>query len=239
MTNEFQATLNRYLDKITAREPFAFYRYADGELALMHGKPIGADTQASRVDHWQAPNRMTLLGQDLRKILSVQDRCFHFAIPCVCCDKEGHDELRNIISSPNVIPANLFINANYKFFLSFLLNIKNLPISVVINETANEWRLPFPVTSKMTVPYDCVNYYETHKTDILGKAREFAKSMKFQVVFVSSGPMSEILIFHMWNANPYNTYVDVGSALDIFIFNKPTRPYMDLNTSYARQECSV
>lgn len=239
MKDEFHLILKYYLDKISAREPFAFYRIGDGELALIRGHAIGVNTQAASIDGWMAPDHLTTLGEDLKKVLSVQDVCFHFGIPCQCCDNQGNKIAKEIISSKNIVPANLFINANYKFFISFLFGIKNLPVSVVINETGNEWLLPFPITNKMIVPYDCVNYYTNHKLKILAQARNFAKNMKFQVVFVSAGPLSEILIFHMWNTNPYNTYIDVGSSLDIFTFDRKTRPYMDLNTSYAKQICRI
>jgi hypothetical protein len=42
----------------------------------------------------------------------------------------------------------------------------------------------------------------------------------------------------MYNHNPNNKYIDVGSSLDEFIHGKLTRPYMNPYSQYANQKSS-
>jgi hypothetical protein len=238
MTGEFRAALDHYLLRLKAREPMAMYRVGDGELMLSRGVEVGENTQANRVDRWQAPGRLTALGRDLNTVLDTQEQCFHFGIPCTCCNAQGSAELKARITRAPIFPANLWINSNYKHFVAFMREqMGDLPVSLLMNYRGDEWKLPFRVQRRLSVPDDCVNYYEKNKYAILSAVRDFARSTRFELIFVGAGPLSEILIFYMWNANPYNTYIDIGSAFDEFIYGVKTRPYMVSGTPYAEREC--
>lgn len=217
----------------------AMYRFGDGEIALIDGNPIGRNTQAAETDRWTSPGGMTLLGRDLKTVLETQEACFHFGIPCPCCNPSGNLDLKRRVTKAPLFPANLWINANYPHFIAFLRGLESYPISVVINERANEWNLPVRIAGRLSVPDDCVNFYNRNRDSIVASARKFASERRFEIVLVSAGPMSEALIFFMWNANPYNTYVDVGSALDEFAYGQKTRPYMEAGSRYATQVCGI
>jgi hypothetical protein len=240
MTDKFREVLEAYFKRIYSRQPFAMYRFADGEMMLVNGSEVGPHTQASRVDRWQAPPRLTELGRDLRTVLSTQEACFHFGIPCPCCDKSGYLALSNIISNSPVFPVNLFINANYRRFIELLPTLSEISVACVINERADHTRLPFPVKQRFDAPDDCVNYYETNRTELLAKVRTFARDLEDRsLVLVSAGPLSEALIFFMWNENPHHMYIDVGSALDEMTHGTKTRPYMTPGTTYAERSCPL
>jgi hypothetical protein len=237
MTGEFLRSLNDYLRRITSRVPFAAYRFGDGELMLSDGVAVGEATQAHRVDRWNAPEGLSRLGHDLRVVLDTQEQCFHFGIPCLCCNAAGSLALKARIRKSPVFAANLFINANYPHFVKFLRELGDHPVSVIINQRADEWMLPFRVQKRLSVPDDCVRNYEKDKYAILSAARDFAMRCRFELILVSAGPLSEVLIFAMWNANPNNTYIDVGSAIDEFIYGERTRPYMIPGSPYAVRQC--
>jgi hypothetical protein len=57
-----------------------------------------------------------------------------------------------------------------------------------------------------------------------------------QLFFISCGPVSEIIIHKLYQNNPNNTYVDMGSSLDELIHGYKTRPYMDPNSRYANEK---
>ena len=39
----------------------------------------------------------------------------------------------------------------------------------------------------------------------------------------------------MYNANPNNKYIDVGSSIDEFTHGRKTRPYMDPKSNYSKE----
>lgn len=238
--DRFRDALEGYLLLIKARRPMVMYRYGDGETMLMDGAAVGANTQASRVDLWEAPEKLTALGRDLRTALETQGPCFHFGIPCLCCNQAGYERLAHFIRLSSVFPANLFINANHHRFLDFLPEFDGLPVAIVANERAEIDNLPFMVTRRLSVPDDCVNQYELHRSTILARARAFAAGLESRsVVLVAAGPMAEALIFFMWNTNPNHTYVDIGSALDEHFYGMKTRPYMIEGNEYAKKRCPL
>lgn len=229
----FESVLEEYLQRMKDREPFVMYRFGDGELMLADGEAVGPHTQASRVDRWEAPNRLTALGRDLRTVLATQEAWAHFGIPCPCCNEIGFQRLRD---QSQTFPANLFINANYPRFKRFLEELSG-SVAIVVNERAKQ--MPFPVAACLRVPDNGVEYYEHNRRALLSQARDFCRGLNRTLVLVSAGPLSEALIFAMWNTNPNNTYVDVGSALDELSYGEKTRSYMTEGSEYAMRSCPL
>ena len=234
----FADLLDHYCERIAAREPMTMYRFGDGERMLMAGQAVGEATQASRVDRWQAPAVLTRLGQDLRTVLHEgQGPSAHFGISCPCCDKTSYDFYDESIHDSETFTANLFINGNYGRWRAFLQTLKS-PVAVVLNERASAAALPFEPVGVMLVPDDCVNRYESGRERYAAYARAFARSLpERSIVLVAAGPLSEALMFFMWNERPSHTYVDVGSSLDEMTYGVRTRPYMDPTSAYAHKQC--
>lgn len=236
MTDRFRAELDRVCARILRRDPMVLYRFGDGEMLLVDGLEVGPNTQAARTDLWQAPGKLTKLGVDLRTVLDEQGPWAHFAIPCPCCNDAGYRRLLSKIQRSPILPANLFINANYRPFLRWLAMLQSA--AVISNERGTAKEIPFRVTARMTVPDDGVNYYETHREELLCEARIFSEKLPPRsIVLVSAGPLSEALIFFMWNHRPEHVYVDVGSALDEFSYGRKTRSFMYEDNEYARKSC--
>jgi glycosyltransferase involved in cell wall biosynthesis len=234
----FRADLDATCARILHRDPMALYRFGDGEMMLTDGIAVGSNTQAARADRWQAPAKLTKLGMDLRTVLHEQGPWAYFAIPCPCCNYAGYRRLLKKIQRSPVLPANLFINANYKPFLRWLAMLQGA--AVIHNETASVERMPFRVTARMTVPDDGVSYYEENRGELLGEARRFAENLPPRsIVLISAGPLSEALIFFMWNHCPEHVYVDVGSGLDELSYGRKTRPFMVDGNEYATKQCSL
>ena len=60
--NSFNSDFIKIWDLIESDIPFAYSRYADGEIALIQGKAIQKGTQATDIDNWSCPNQITKLG---------------------------------------------------------------------------------------------------------------------------------------------------------------------------------
>jgi len=238
MTDRFRTDLDRVCARILRRNPMVLYRFGDGEMMLADGVAVGPDTQAARTDHWQAPAKLTRLGTDLRTVLEEQGPWAHFAIPCPCCNDAGYRRLLAKIQRSPILPANLFINANYRPFLRWLSMLQGA--AVISNERASIEAMPFRVTARMTVPDDGVTYYENYREDLLREARNFCEKLPPRsIVLVSAGPLSEALLFFMWNHRPEHVYVDVGSGLDELSHARKTRPFMYEDNEYAKKQCAL
>lgn len=240
IADKFRTVLDDYLKLIEERRPMVMYRFGDGELMLVEGLEVGANTQASRVDRWGASAGLSALGRDLQTVLGDQGPSLHFGIPCTCCAPDGYVHYKNKIQNSPLFPANLFINGNYNHWIESLSRFERLPIAVIVNERADTRNLPFMnVVRQMKIPDDCVRYYESHREEILENARNLVANTSKTIVFVAAGPLSEMLIYVMWNANPSNTYVDVGSSFDEMLYEEKTRPYMDDASVYAAKRCAL
>ena len=63
--SKFDTDFDYYTNLIKSDTNFAYARYADGEVQLMRGNPIGSNSQAFMVDKWSAPSGMTPIGEQL------------------------------------------------------------------------------------------------------------------------------------------------------------------------------
>ena len=226
--------LEFFTNKIKTSEPFAYARYADGEVALMKGNGISTSTQAYQQDKWSAPNQITKVGKQLLETLSHTESNYYYAISTDQDSKSDYDFLMSHIKSPNITFANLWINANYGRMKAFYTNL-NQSVYVICNHRANKYNFPFDVTELFPFPDDCVWFWENHGERYLEQLLDYTSQLNGQTIFVSAGPISEILIHSMYVANPNNQYIDVGSSIDFYVHGKHTRPYMDWNSPYSKE----
>lgn len=188
---------------IKKRDPFAFVRYCDGELALIEGKPIGPGTQATDIDNWTAPNYITELGEALREGLKCEDPNYYYGIPQ---HEPMYSKYRKFIANTNILDTDIFINDNWDKFCEFDWG----EYILVANENGD-----------IESPSDCVNTWKT----LLHRLVPYLDHTNTLFLF-SAGPMSCVAIDWMWRQNPNNMYVDVGSAIDYKTKNRVTRPFM-------------
>jgi hypothetical protein len=230
---DFEYFWNRiFIDKV----PTVFARYADGESALIKGVPIGPESMVARIDGWSAPNNvLTTLGADLRRTIKRINPNYFYAISCTCCDKPTRDFLLSIIhAKPEQLTyANLWINGNYNTFINKLNTIK---VYIIGNVKGKDNIYPFEIDYS-GIPNDCINYWATHKLNLKDFLSKKFSGLDNPLVLVAAGPMSELLVDYLWTVNPNGRYIDVGSALDEFIFNKKTREYMNNKSDFNRRKC--
>lgn len=231
---KFKTDFDYFWSLIHKKENFTFARYADGEVLLMKGLGVGSGTQASNIDKWTAPNHLTTVGTQLLHSLNHIEPNYYYAISGKNDNLEDYNFLRSRIqqSEDKLSFVNLWINSNYTWMKSKLSSIDR-DVVLICNENAKPENFPFKVVEHFKFKDDCINYWEKHGEEYLRNLVHNTQKYKDTLFLISCGPVSEIIIHHLYTLNPNNTYIDVGSSIDEFVHGKITRPYMNPNSYYA------
>lgn len=242
MKKLFKEEFKNAWDRINSGIPFCHARYADGEICLMKGLSINKGSQATDVDNWTSPAKITKLGKELKETLKCTDENYYYAISC---DSSSTDDknylLSNIKQDKKYITfANLWINGNYNDFIKNINNnLQNKNIILFANYRGENNKFPFQIKNYMSFGDECVLTWEKYSSDIKSMLYDNFKNIENHIFLISVGPMSEVLIYTLWSFNKKNQYIDVGSALDYYIHGKNTRLYMMSNNFYNKQICEM
>lgn len=231
---KFYSDFDYFTDLIRKGTPFAYGRYADGEVALMNGAPIGHNSQAFMVDRWTSPNGLTIVGKALLETLEHTEPNYYYAISSHTDNINDYNFLRERIKTDNITFANLWINANYQKMKEFYQTLDK-SVYIICNHKANKDNFPFKVNELFPFPDDCIKYWEDYGDDYIQQLGDYISQINGETFFVSAGPVSEILIHNMYKINPNNQYIDVGSSIDEFVHGRITRPYMDTKSQYSKE----
>lgn len=234
MSNKFFEDFEFFTKLILSDKNFAYTRYADGEVALIQGRPVDTNSQAFVVDRWKSDGGANIVGQQLLDSLSHVEENYYYAISAPSDSVHDYNFLKSHIKNDNITFANLWINANYQKMKRFYETLTK-PVYVLCNHRANKLRFPFTILEHFPFPDNCIDYWLQHGNDYTLQLLDYTTNVHNQTFFVSCGPISEILIHHMYTANPDNQYIDVGSSMDEFVHGVKTRPYMDATSPYSKE----
>ena len=224
---DFRKELMRIWSLATVeRKPMVLMRFGDGEGLLMRGQEVHHETQAFQIDGWSAPEGLTRLGRDLSAALAMKGEGVHIGISDL---SRWPAEMawaleRTRQPSEYITFACLFINANYAAFRQELLDLQESVVLMASELAPSSQTLPFKVHETFPMPTNCAYRWERdHGT--LGPAFESLADRYDSTLFlISGGPLAKVAAARMWSRNPTNRYLDVGSALDEFVFGRLTRP---------------
>lgn len=218
-------------DKMVARlkkgDPFSFSRFGDGELNVIKKIKTHIHTIIGSEVLYDIKNKNHACKSDeLLKALQYQAHNYFVGVSCACCIGESlHKEYIQISKQPNenLTFATLFVNANYNQFLTeFLPNIKEAVL--IANLAAQTKNLPFKVKQRFNVGQNAwVNYEPT-----LQSIETYITTNKIngQIFVFCAGIASCLLIYHLHKKYPQNTYIDLGSTLDVLMGIGKTRRYL-------------
>jgi hypothetical protein len=230
---KFNTDFDFFWSLIENGENFAYSRYADGEIRLMKGIDISLSSQAYLEDKWSTPIGMTKTGEHLLNTIQHTESNYYYAISAPTDNIDDYNYLTNNIiqSKENITFANLWINANYHKSKENYSKLKR-EVVLICNQNGKKENFPFNVTDLIPFPDDCINFWETNGDVFLNDLITQFKDSNNKLFFISCGPISEIIIHHLYINNPNNTYVDVGSSIDEYVHGRITRPYMIPGTQY-------
>lgn len=211
---------------LAARISFAFVRFGDGELGVIDGVD-----QRRPEWSWAADNaQYHKLRQELIDSFQYTRPLYYIGISPEMEAVVGRRRFASYQAlsghkTRNCLTANLFVNQNYILFRTQILPLFNTyEVSVVCQDSARIDRLPFSVAAHFACHEDAWLHDAHIRHDLL----EHASARNGCLYLFMVGPFSNILIHKLYKANPYNTYIDVGSPLDPFLFGKNTRGYLEI-----------
>lgn len=240
MTQDFKGDFFEIMRMIVEADSMAFSRAADGEANVMKNNTIG------NKDGWLYKKDKNLIFRaDLRKSMLCKDPGFIYGISCTCCDVVNHDYLLKLLKTDrcNMTFSNMWVNANFPLFKEhFFKAIKKSGKDVIIctNKKAKIKNLEahIPVKDFIQIPGNCVTYWEEKRDNIRALLDLHASSRGNSIFLFAAGPLSEILIYEMWQINPLHILLDIGSSIDPILFDRQSRNYHNDSSEFSQRVCN-
>lgn len=202
---DYKKEIEIFYNKLVSGEKFALSKFADGELWGLRGDyalPANGEWQSNGDDP-----RYDLARQELLESLQYKDPSYYVAI-CPCykdlIQLSGQNESQ-------ITYANIFVNSNYQFYKEKYINLyKERDIHLVTHYDTNLDNLPFKVEKFYPINYNAWVVNRELPEKIL------QDNVKDKLFLFAAGSFANILAYKLWKENKNNTYIDVGSTLNIW-----------------------
>lgn len=227
----FNEEIVKFYQKLTSNRHFAFSKYADGEWSA-----IKREYSTPGNGEWIISPETERSCELLTKSFKYQDPGYYVGISCPCCQGANHYAMIDFSGqlTSQLTFANLFVNANYNFYLEkFIPEFSNKEIILVANRNSDITKLPFKVEEFYGVGYNAW-------VDDLNIIQHIIQQNYYdKLLLFSCGPLGNILCHQLWSSNKNNTYLDVGSTLDIWLNNdfKNKRCYAIGISEFSEKQC--
>ncbi len=217
-----------FKNKILEKEPFGIVRPADGEFRILCNETL------TNCDNWTFVENGRLRN-DLHTALLTKLPNLYIGIPCECCNADMKKKYEQILflEKDRRTYANLFCNANWKDFVTFLFGLES-GFHLVTSGTKT---CDLPIKSRHVIDSLLVNKWDKKYNDETQNVMEWIYGKKGEVICFSAGPLSKIWIPIAMRLFPENIYLDVGSSLDIFTKGETNRFYTRENDSLSQVVC--
>lgn len=228
----FKQEIIKFHSRLISGRNFAFSKYADGEWLAMNNI-----TCQPGQGEWSIDDRSNLARQLLIESFQYKDPDYYIGISCPCCQGNAHYEMEKFSGQDqeHLTFANIFVNSNYPLFIEYILPelIKRDNIILVANKNSNLNNLPFKVEEFYGIGYNAW-VEDLALVEIL-----IDKNYKDKLILFSAGPLGNILAYKLWSNNKNNTYIDIGSTIDLWLNNdfKNKRGYAINVKQYSEKEC--
>lgn len=242
MTSEksFGRDFSILLEHLCQGKPFAFNRFSDGELYILQDKELilgeevvkigekveGSQYQKEDHKHFD-PDAHAFYRDRLVDSFRYCAEGYYKGLSCRCCVGQEHfqwqlDFLKGY--DENLTWANLLLNANYPRFIRQMLPLFNqYPVVFICNEKADLSMLPF-VVKDFRVGYNAmINDYALINDMIEWVAKSRIRGHLF---LFSASSFSKMAIHQLYEAHPCNTYIDVGTTMNVFMAMRLDRTYL-------------
>jgi hypothetical protein len=203
---------------------FSFARFGDGELGVIDGVDQNRPEWrwVSKDSYYQA------LREKLIRALQYTHPHYYIGIEPGLVAIVGKQRLQSYYrlsgqKRARILTANLFVNQNYLTFVAKVVPLfRKYRVSVICHETGDVDNLPFAVENH----FACHENAWVHDSHLRDEITQHAMARTGCLYLFMAGPLSNILICDLHKLNPGNSYIDIGSPLDPFLFGRNTRGYL-------------
>ena len=214
----FEKELEKFYYKLRSKNPFAFSKYADGEWAVIQGHNI-----ANGEFDFKEQEENEFYREKLIDSFKYKHPEYYVGISCECCQGHNHALMKEQSGQDeeHLTYANLFVNTNYPLYVKdFIPEYKNHKIYLIANEKAKIKNLPF----KLEKFYPIGDTAFIKNYNLIEQIK--SENIKNSLFLFCAGPFGNILAHQLFNYNPNNIYMDIGSTLNPWIQSEGfTRDY--------------
>ena len=220
--------LEIFTNKINNNKAFGVIRPCDGELQILYNNTL------TNVDNWTY-TRNGLLREHLFKAIQTNLPNLYIGIPCEKCNKEIKETYENSFNIPTERKtyANIFCNGNWKTFTNFLKSYSKGFYAVT---PGTKEVSAMNVLERYIIDPYLVNRWDFDNETETTKLFNWISTKENSLFCFSAGPLSKVWIPQLMKLFPTNTYLDVGSSLDIFFKGESNRYYIT-DEGYANDTC--
>lgn len=200
-------------EKLETKELFTFSKFADGEWLAMMDSPLNNNEFRYSRDSSHKTAR-----QHLINAFQFRHPNYYVGISCPCCQGRDFEAMKQYSGQADdrLTWANMWVNSNYKYFLSDVLPIfSTYNVALVAHEGSNLLNLPFRDSIKAFYPIKRDAWIAS--SDTLYAMKKDIKDKKGWLVLFCAGPFGNILAHELTMFNDQNTYLDIGSTLNPFL----------------------
>jgi hypothetical protein len=211
--------LDYFLNKIKTGRHFSLSRFADGEYYVLENKTL------TNIDNWTFATG-SILCQHLNDSLKMINTNFFYGISGLT-DNESmcNYYYSKIMNQHNITYANIFVNQNFYKWKAFLEStVMNCVFIGSMAPSSGKIGAISVIENVLIDPF-LVNNWGTKYQEYFDIMESLGKKYTNTLFFISAGPISCIFIQKLYQSNPNNTYIDVGSSIDMYTKNKYTREY--------------
>lgn len=223
----FDGDFYKFINKIQSGEHFSLSRWGDGELMILEDKFIDLRKQKNGEFRYDPElDEYKGVRNKLQLSYTSTDDEYYIGVACPCCvgeEKYEYMKRKSHQDEEHLTWANIFVNSNYKLFLTeFVPAMNGRDVVIVANEKADTSKLPFNVEKTYKVGTDAwLNDYS-----VVDRIKYEYRNKKDRIFLFAAGPLANILTYELWfYMNKDNTYIDIGSTLDTQMGMRPTRGY--------------
>jgi hypothetical protein len=231
ITGSFGSDCEFVFNKLKSKKSFSFSKFADGEFLILVNQGL------TNIDGWTFN---PAIDQKSRELLFESFQYDHpdyiVGISCPCCQPYSHVKwMRDTVRSKNLTWANLFVNANHQFFVeNYIPEFSNWSVNLIASEKSNLNRLPFEINTFSPIGSQAWK----EQLNLIPIIEDLAKSVSGELFLFCAGPFGNMLAHRLHQANPNNTYMDIGSTLNGYLLENPNRDYLTNETgSYRSRVC--
>lgn len=226
----FRGDLEIIFNALKNKENFTFSKSADGEMKILFGDDINIISKCN--GEFKFENQDTsdhFYRNQLINSFQYNDDNYFVSVACSCCvGVENYKRMKELcgLGDDKVTWANIFVNGNYSYFVeNFIPEFMNHKVVLICNKKANPYNL---FKDNLVTDFRVGTNAWKNDYHIIDDIKKYIdeNNIENHLFLFAAGPFGNILAYELHKHNNNNTYLDIGSTLDVHFGLGITRGYL-------------